>query len=386
MPIFRILDGSFYELSETDLSSVLPILFKRLEISPSTHYIKIIDPTTQERLKLTDTLENREYFVLAQPFFVDWIDASKLDPLWITFNPSPTLIEYIRNIPKEDIHWESLSKNPHVIEFLLENSDKIDISICENTHPKAIQYIKKQIDFGVYERLKERWVSLSANPSALPLFMEYPHLFDWECIKKHNPNPDIMPLLIEKWKNGILTDESMRKLSIKCCESPDTISYMEEYPIIRPWKSLSKNPHPTAFQWIKENGKYHDDLFSNTNPDALRYAIEETIIKNKFIFVIAGLSSFYTNPSIVLFINKYKSTILSNTYQYSMLSSNEYPGILPYIEEAHDRGLLYRHDNPNVGIEGNMMLSCNPVMIDFLEKHPEYINYKRLSMNPSIFL
>jgi hypothetical protein len=190
----------------------------------------------------------------ANPDKINWDVISK--------NPSPGVIELLKENPHEEIDWEQLSANPNAIELLKENYDNIFWpNLSANTNSEAIELLKKnhyeEIDWALLssnpnpkaiELLKENpdyiyWKYLSENPNneAIELLKANPNEIDWYYLSK-NPNPEAIELL----------KKNLDKINwFDFLGNPSAIEFLKENPKEIDWHALSVNP--AAIKLLKEN-------------------------------------------------------------------------------------------------------------------------------------
>lgn len=387
MPLFRILNGSILELEGSTCSHIIEQLYKTFDYTTETHYFKIIEPITGEELKNTDKITRDEYFVFVDKFFLDWINLSKLDIWMLHFNPHPKAIEYFKANPSK-INWKVLSRNPLAIDLLLDNLSLVTNDIFSNPHPKAIQLFDQlyanQFKHSPYRALQWKpYRTLELNSGAVDLFKKYPNQFNWSDIVHHNKNLDILPLVIEKWKNDkVISDDDMKSSFLRVFEHPEAVPYLIEHPSIRPWDILHKNPHPLVFEWIKDRGNPPSNfIICNTNIDALRWALDIKEFRNKVANTPILFGGLYTNPSFLTIMNDYPE-LIQTTEQLELLFNINDPRIIPYAEKAYKNNMIVLRKCYD---GGSFVISKNPIMISLLEKYPELVCYSPLSSNPGIF-
>ena len=190
----------------------------------------------------------------ANPDKINWDVISK--------NPSPGVIELLKENPHEEIDWEQLSANPNAIELLKANYDNIFWpNLSANTNSEAIELLKKnhyeEIDWALLssnpnpkaiELLKENpdyiyWKYLSENPNneAIELLKANPNEIDWYYLSK-NPNPEAIELL----------KKNLDKINwFDFLGNPSAIEFLKENPKEIDWHALSVNP--AAIKLLKEN-------------------------------------------------------------------------------------------------------------------------------------
>ena len=117
-------------------------------------------------------------------------------------NQNEKLIQYLYINYRDDLDWFKLSTNSAAIDIILENKHKISyIGLSANTHPKAIELLKKTPHY-------INWDNFGA------------HITEYALIAEHNPmlkewiwsNPIIFDYkAISKYKMDIIKEELMQK-------------------------------------------------------------------------------------------------------------------------------------------------------------------------------
>jgi len=151
-------------------------------------------------------------------------------------NPHPKAIQYFLDNPDEIIweamsynlackpifekygyhhaYWLALSKNPDLIDVLLQNIGLIYWPYFSiNTSPKAIEYLKCNPD-------KIDWVFLSMNPAAEELILENIDKVDWTTLSK---NPIIFEFNIYK-SETVKSTQIYKEELIAMAMHPDRIN------------------------------------------------------------------------------------------------------------------------------------------------------------------
>ena len=211
----------------------------------------------------------------ANPDKINWDVISK--------NPSPSVIELLKENPHEEIDWEQLSANPNAIELLKANYDNIFWpNLSANTNSEAIELLKKnhyeEIDWALLssnpnpkaiELLKENpdyiyWKYLSENPNneAIELLKANPNEIDWYYLSK-NPNPEAIELL----------KKNLDKINwFDFLGNPSAIEFLKENPKEIDWHALSVNP--AAIKLLKENKTKINWKWLSKNPAIFEEVLE----------------------------------------------------------------------------------------------------------------
>ena len=211
----------------------------------------------------------------ANPDKINWDVISK--------NPSPGVIELLKENPHEEIDWEQLSANPNAIELLKANPDNIFWpNLSANTNSEAIELLKKnhyeEIDWALLssnpnpkaiELLKANrdyiyWNYLSANPHpyAIELLKANPNEIGWKHLSS-NPNPEAIELL----------KKNLDKINwFDFLGNPSAIEFLKENPKEIDWHALSVNP--AAIKLLKENKTKINWKWLSKNPAIFEEVLE----------------------------------------------------------------------------------------------------------------
>jgi ribosomal protein L24E len=318
---------------------------------------------------------------------LDWIQPHRLNPKYLSRNPHG--IQWLEKNP-DKIFWPELCRNksPFATYLLEKNPDKIVwSSLSENDNPSAIRMLERKIQstpwyqgyvdwweenilgrYYYYESYVRRisWYSLSANPGAIHLLEQYPHIIDFEGLCC-NPKLNL-------WAMRVL-EKNLDKIDWSYLSQNPSIfakQLFETYPEKICWRYLSSNSSDWAIQLLKQNpDKIHWwSLSKNTHPAI--YRIFETKITQNIKHNEADLTLRYAridwfwlsgNPSAWA-IQLLEKRILETKRKYEP-NSNEFSIISNEID--------------------NWMLSKNPNAIHLLEQNQHRISYLDFSQNPNIF-
>jgi hypothetical protein len=308
MPILKFLNGDLYLIDQTPVSVDYAIrqLIKEGLVT-SDQITKLIDPETSETLDIVDLIEGDTiYPVLVQnPLTVKWLNPKRFDRM----------------------HWSSLSAQSYATPFLFEHSEFIDYqNLCRNPHPLAIETIEALIKDN---RMKpEFWVNLNENPGAVHLFCAHPDKVNWDRVLRHNRNPSIMEVFLEK----VCMDEArklVRENNVSCFAHPDAVPYIKMF----------------------ENEIADDSYFVYLNPSP---AVSD--------FIISRVKKFIERDHLKMVNLMCRKTLNQQALDeiVQAMLSDEY---LCKKTKAH--------------------LNMNPLAIPYLKAHPELINWTWLSDNPS---
>ena len=242
-------------------------------------------------------------------------------------------------IDQDKLDWSNLSSNLHAIQLLEKNPEKINWSILSD-NSNAMHLLEKNLD-------KVYWFMLSRNPEAIDLLKKYPDKIIWRQLER-NPNPEVIPLL-EQHPDKIHWDW----LSL----SSGAISLLEKNQDKIDWGNLSENIN--AIHLLEENQDKIDWKYLSENINAIHL-----LEKNQDKINWANLCS----NSNALQISGFEEKIDEMNWENTSL------GLLPWMDFHIEDVVRMKYG-----------LNRNPNMINLLKKHPERIDYRSLSENPSIF-
>ena len=105
-------------------------------------------------------------------------------------NKNEELIQYLHINYPEELDWFKLSTNPAAINILLENKKKINyIGLSANTHPKAIDLLKKTPQYIKWENFGAHIKEYDNIAEQRPMLKEWiwsnPIIFDYKTISKY---------------------------------------------------------------------------------------------------------------------------------------------------------------------------------------------------------
>jgi len=198
----------------------------------------------------------------------------------------------------------------------LEKKDSFRYYLNLNKSENAIKYLIQNPKY-------IEWSILSANPYAVDLLIENPHLIYWPYFCK-NKNPKVIDMLLK---------------------NPTKIF----------WSSVSANP--AAIKLLEENKDKIDYTYLANNKNAFK------LIKE---YIERDLTSSNPNPSSPEYIVKE-----CNRAKYVQdLCFNKNEELIQYLYKHHSKHIDWCN------------LSANPAAIDILLENMDKINYRGLSQNP----
>ena len=196
----------------------------------------------------------------------DWILKENL--IFDTLSKNPNAIDLLKN-NETKLYWPYISMNPNAIEILKKNTNKIDWKILSG-NPNAIELLENKILeenslgynelYNLHSSKKIDWFELSKNPKAIKLIKKYKNKIDWKIDWKGlSENPNAIKLLekkiieenemdIEEFNNLDYSKTISRNM---LSSNPKAVGLLIKYDIID-WKYLSENPHPKAIKLIKK--------------------------------------------------------------------------------------------------------------------------------------
>ena len=287
-------------------------------------------------------------------------------------NENRAVISFLKKIYEDDpdsnkLNWTALSGNPKAIDILTREYDKYPNKLnwtALSGNPKAIDILTIEYDKNP-NNLK--WTALSGNPKAIDILTrEYdknPNNLNWKAL---SGNPNAIKILISEYK------KNPNKLDWKALSgNPKAIKIIK--------KEYKKEPESTKIDW---------DILSG-NPNAIELLRANTAKINWDI--LSG------NPNAIELLRANRTKI-----DWNILSGNPNPdAIILLKDKVNIVDGLWKNKNINWDIlSGNpnaIQLLINRIKIEKGNEHiagwypkgpdgPEkYINWERLSANPSIF-
>ena len=253
-------------------------------------------------------------------------------------------------IPRTDDIYMSMSANPHAVDLLAKNLDKVD------------------------------WSALSRNEAAVDILRYHP-----DSIVMHelvyNTNPlvfNVFDTLITYFCKNIRTCDIWQMSSL-CAE------FLKRHPdLIQP--SFSRNT--AAVDFLRENPQYIDWPRLSGNSAAI-----DILMANPDKIDFRGLS---LNPAAVDILANYPEMLnRMDVYDWYFLNYNTNPDIINFLEANPDKinwRILCRHQPDAVQrLRKNMEridwheLHYNYAATDFILEHPDKIEWNLLVQHPNIF-
>lgn len=252
-------------------------------------------------------------------------------------------------IPLEKLDWDALSANPAAVPLLLQHPDKVNpFWLAKNPSPDAVPLIRAQWEQDAGALCAD---FLWANPSDAVLLVLPPPDADVDT--------DVNPALF----SNPHAEAVKRILRIAAtADNTDSTSLIN-------WTQLSLNPHPDIIQLLEQNLDKVDwfMLSNNVSSGAMRI-LEQHMDR-------ATGSQLSKNPAAAALLEKHPHRI-----NWKFLSSN--PAATRLFIEFGDNLDKINWDwaaaNPHQGMLKNMEL--------YARKLPQYMNWRRLSGNPGIFV
>jgi hypothetical protein len=104
---------------------------------------------------------------------------------WLSLSKNPNAIPILQ-MHQNKIVWYYLCENENAMSLIRQNMDKIRWSfLCNNRNPAAMTLIEQnihQLDNDINIECSYDGLSLSKNPSALPLLSRHPHFINWNTL------------------------------------------------------------------------------------------------------------------------------------------------------------------------------------------------------------
>lgn len=153
---------------------------------------------------------------------------------------NPYAIELIRK-HNDCINWSELSKNPNAIDLLENNIDRINwLALSKN--PNAIPILEWHLD-------KVAWYYLCENPNAMPLIMQHMDNIRWSFLC-NNRNPLAMQLIEQNLHNLDRIDNlECARDGLSLSRNPSALPLLSRHPEFINWNVLAT--HPEIFKWIE---------------------------------------------------------------------------------------------------------------------------------------
>ena len=172
----------------------------------------------------------------------DFIDPERIRSM-MEMNPSPGMIEILKNMDFSDILWEVL---------------------CRNTNPDAMKMIEYQLQTN-YDNIKNRLdiEELCSNPNAINIIKEHPDWIDMECLAM-NHSPLAMDMMKEYLDNNDDPD-----VWYNLSKNPFAVDILFENMSKVHIPYLSQNPHPRVIDYLSVNPSYIDWYFLSAMPEAI---------------------------------------------------------------------------------------------------------------------
>ena len=318
---------------------------------------------------LLERIFEEEYKDLLKTKLRDWIPYDKIDLKWLSANINIEAINILKDADPDNLDWKKLAANISAYEILSDPVNRVRLNkykkeLSDNSDKDVVKFLQ---DNKGLVNLK----ILSGNKGAgewLLTYAQEPLLLD---IKELSRNPGAINLIREFFsKDPYSPFINWNFLS----ENPKAIKLLEQNKPKINWSSLSKNPKAIELlrdKRIEENGlsstvlgqlnQYQKIDWGNlsSNPKAIELLREKIEEEERL------------SPN-ELAILQYHQKI-----DWKLLSAN--PGAIKLLEEA----LTNDPDNSKINWD---LLSANPKAIKLLKKYQGKINFKYLSMNPSIFV
>ena len=329
----RFTNNIVYLALNPHIYSLIPELIKRISHNPK----KLLD--FYHNLAKN---ENRAVINFLKKIYEDDPDSNKLN--WTALSGNPKAIDILtREYDKKpnNLKWTTLSGNPKAIDILTIEYDKNP----NNLNWKALSGNLKAIDILTREYDKKpnnlNWSALSGNPKAIKILIsEYkknPNKLDWKSL---SGNPKAIKIIKKEYKK----DPDSTKIDWDILSgNPNAIELLRANTAKIDWDILSGNTN--AIELLRANRTKIDwDILSgNTNPDAIE------LLKEK-VNIVDGLWK-------------------SKNINWDILSGN------PNAIQLLINRIKFEKGNEHIA-------GWYPKGPDGPEK---YINWERLSANPSIF-
>jgi len=317
----------------------------------------------------------------------DWILKENL--IFDTLSKNPNAIDLLKN-NETKLYWPYISMNPNAIEILKKNTNKIDWKILSG-NPNAIKLLENKILeenslgykelYNLHSSKKIDWFELSKNPKAIKLIKKYKNKIDWKIDWKGlSENPNAIKLLekkiieenemdIEEFNNLDYSKTISRNM---LSSNPKAVGLLIKYDIID-WKYLSENPHPKAIKLLKKK--------INKENKMTQEQLNRLDESNKISWRLLS-----KNPNAIELLKKKikKENKMTQGQLDSLDESNKiYWSYISMNPNAIE--LLTAEENKNKIDWLFLSVNPNPKAIELLKNNYEQISWPQFSANPSIF-
>ena len=297
-----------------------------------------------------------------------------------------SMIPYkLRNwIDQDKLDWSNLSSNLHAIQLLEKNPDKIDWNMLSD-NSNAMHLLEKNLD-------KVYWFMLSRNPEAMHLLKKNPDKIIWRQLQK-NTNPEVITLL---YPNA----DGLRPVAFgdDAGDPTSSVRALEQHPDKIHWDWLSLNSGAISLLEKNQDKIDWDGLSENTNaihlleknPDKIdwKYLSENTnaihLLEKNPDKIDWKTLSYNTSAIHILEKNQDKidwTNLCFNSNAHQISGFEEKLDEMDWSNSSNSFLDFYVEDV----VRMKYGLNRNPNMMNILKKHPERIDYRSLSENPSIF-
>ena len=284
--------------------------------------------------------------------FIGFVNNYKenIIPEWLAMNPNPKLIEYLKRNPAM-IDWKALSANPSAIDLFIYDYGISELhpshyihwgQMCLNPHPEAIRLIK--------ERHKMNMEKYNNGKRIDPAF-----ILHWQNLSK-NTNPDAIAFLKENPKNVCFYREEHE------------YDPREDDPDYDPYE---KNDNIYGDQPYQSEDMFTDDTPGEyfcfemcENPAAIDFVKESNEIN------VAHLTKNTSDQALEIIKKNIKD--VDNPFSLCWLSEN-----------TNSRAIELLEENPDKIVWPSLCKNTNPKAFALLEKNPDKIDWPYLSANPN---
>ena len=293
---------------------------------------------------LLERIFKDEYKDLLKTKLRDWISYDKIDLKWLSANINIEAINILKKADPDNLDWKKLAANTSAYDILSapenrERLNKYKKELSGNSDKDVVEFLQNNKDL---VNLK----ILSGNKGAGEWLLTYENELSSLDIKELLRNPGAINLINKINDNPLLLLINWNFLS----ENPKAIKLLEQNRAKINWSSLSKNPN--AIKLLSEKREEEKRLKQDINTQRHYYNL------NQYQKIDWGNLS--SNPKAI-------ELLRDKIIEENGLSPEEFAK----LEKCEK-------------INWNL-LSANPGAIKLLKIYQEKINFKYLSMNPSIF-
>lgn len=322
-----------------------------------------------------------------------WIPTEKLEPRWLSANPHPAAIAWLKRHP-EYIDWSELSENPaeEAKELIEANLDKLDWDrVSRNSSEWAHQLLVSHPD-------KIEWAALAqwntSSKTIKTLFCDlYPKkLTTHGCMLSRNSCDAALDILernkeIKPHPWFLLDNRNPRVIPFICAELEKQASYFEEVPSDKPRPKGSEMREYREITTSAHGDDYWEELCANP-------LMTKWIDPKRTNYRCLARNS--SDEAYAMYLDR-AGNVDTKRVNWATLSENTNPKMIAMFELAEqevEEKNKEKGGGKSVKEELGRKFSCvalclnrSPAVLPFLKKHAEQlILWDQFSRNPNIFV